>query len=207
MSELRPILLGTSNPGKQRKLAWLLEGLGYQLRTPRDLAPAAEPEERGETHRQVAADKARFWSRHGGGLAIASDGGARIAALGDRWDSLLTRRAAGPAAADRDRAEHLLRLMHGYEGADRDVVWVEGLALARRGELLASWQVEGHLGRLVTRYDPSAIAGGFWMAGLLHLPRFNKVYARLSPEELARVDDGWNDLRPRVRAYLREHRP
>ena len=201
------MLLGTSNPAKQRKLAWLVEGLGYLLITPRELALADEPAEHGESHRQVAADKARFWSYHGGGLAIASDGGARIPALEDRWDSLLTRRAAGPAADDRDRAEHLLRLMRGRRGADRDVVWVEGLALARAGKLLVSWQAEGHLGRLVTRYEPSAIAGGFWMAGLLHVPRFDKLYARLSADELAQVDDAWNELRPRVRTFLRQHRP
>ena len=207
MSESRSILLGTSNPAKQRKLTWLVDGLGYRLTRPEDFAPAAEPEERGETHREVAADKARFWSHHSGGLAIASDGGARIPALGDRWDSLLTRRAAGPGASDQHRAEHLLGLMRGRKGTERDVVWVEGLALARGGELLVSWQVEGHLGRLVTRYEPSAISGGFWMAGLLQVPRFNKLYARLGAEELAQVDDGWNDLRPRVRTYLRQHRP
>ena len=196
------ILLGTSNPAKQRKLAWLLDGLGYALTTPRDHPPVAEPEERGDTHREIAANKARFWSVQAGGLAIASDGGARIPALSDRWDSLLTRRAAGPGADDRDRAEHLLGLMRGRKGAARDVVWIEALSVARSGQLLASWEVSGHVGRLVTRYDPAAIAGGFWMAGLIHVPRFNKLYARLTPAELAQVDDGWNELRPRVRAFL-----
>ena len=202
MNDRRTILLATSNPAKRRKLAWLVDGLGYCPRTPGDYPPAAEPEEIGRTHREIAANKALFWSVREDGLAIASDGGARIPALGDRWDSLRTRRAAGPDADDRRRAEHLLGLMRGREGAERDVIWVEGLALARRGELLASWEAEGRLGRLVTCYDPDAIAGGFWMAGLLHVPRFNKVYARLTPTELAEVDDGWNELRRRVRAFL-----
>jgi inosine/xanthosine triphosphate pyrophosphatase family protein len=198
----RTILLATSNPAKERKLRWLLDGLGYVFRTPRDHPPADEPQETGTTHREVAAQKAAFWSARAAGLAIASDGGARIPALGERWNSLFTRRAAGPDADDRARADHLLRLMHGRKGAERAVVWVEGLALARAGELLASWQVECAPGRLVETYDPRLIEGGFYMLGLIEVPRFGKVLARLGADELAQVDDCWNELRRRVRAYL-----
>lgn len=196
------ILLATGNPAKERKLRWLLEGLRFALRSPRDYPPTMEPEEQGGTHREVAATKASFWSERVGGLAIASDGGARIPALGDRWDSLFTRRAAGADADDRRRADHLLRLMRGRKGPERDVVWVEGLAVARDGALLASWEVEGALGRIVQSYDPSQIVSGFWMPGLVFVPRFGKVLARLSPEELAQADHCWNELRRRVRAFL-----
>jgi XTP/dITP diphosphohydrolase len=207
LSPSRSILLATGNPAKERKLRWLLDGLGYAFRTLRDLPAApAEPVEQGETHREVAALKARFWSEQGGGLAVASDGGAKVPALGDRWDSLFTRRAAGADADDRTRADHLLELMRGRRGAKRDVVWVEGLALARDGELLASWEAQGAIGRLVHAYDPRDIAGGFYMHGLIQVPRFGKVCARLTPDELALVDDGWNELRPRVRAYLKADR-
>lgn len=202
MREARTILLATSNPAKERKLRWLLDALGYAFRAPRDHPPVDEPEETGTTHREVAAQKAAFWSGHAAGLAIASDGGARIPALGDGWNSLFTRRAAGVGADDRARADHLLGLMRGRKGAERTVVWVEGLALARAGELLASWQVECALGRLVYTYDPRLVEGGFYMLGLVEVPRFGKVLARLSPDELAQVDDCWNELRRRVRAYL-----
>ena len=196
------ILLATRNPAKERKLRWLLDGLGYQCRSPRDYPPADEPEEEGGSHREVAAEKARFWSECVGGLAIASDGGARIPALGGQWNSLFTRRAAGEGVDDQARADHLLGLMHGRKGRDREVVWVEGLALARSGELLASWEVEGSLGRLVVAYNPRLIAGGFWMQGLIHVPRLGKVLAQLSPDELAQADHCWNELRRRLRAYL-----
>jgi inosine/xanthosine triphosphate pyrophosphatase family protein len=202
MREDRTILLATSNPAKERKLRWLLDGLGYAFRTPRDHPPAGEPEEVGTTHREVAAHKAAFWSGYAPGLAIASDGGARIPALGERWNSLFTRRAAGVDADDRARADHLLGLMRGRKGTERTVVWVEGLALARAGELLASWQVECTLGRLVEAYDPRLVEGGFYMPGLVEVPRFGRVLARLSADELAQVDDCWNELRRRVRAYL-----
>jgi len=197
------ILLATRNPAKEAKLRWLLRGLSFAFATPREYPSVAEPEEDGTTHRHVAAKKALFWSERASGLAIASDGGARVPALGVAWDSLLTRRAAGIDVEDRDRADHLLGLTRGLKGAQRSVVWVEGLALARGGELLASWEVEGALGRLVERYDPALIRGGFWMGGLLYLPRFGKVYAQLDPSELERADICWNELRRRVRAYFK----
>ena len=206
MDDERTIVLATGNPAKERKLRWLLDGLGFRERSLREYPAADEPEERGGSHREVAAQKAVFWSGRLGELAVASDGGAHIPALGERWNSLFTRRAAGAGADDRDRAEHLLGLMRGRQGAERDVVWIEGLALARSGELLASWEAEGNIGRLVEAYDPTLIAGGFWMAGMIYVPRFGKVYAQLGPDELAQVDDGWNELRGLVREYLAGYR-
>ena len=203
MSDGAPtIFLATTNPAKERKLRWLLDGLGFALETPRDQSAEVEPEESGNSHREVAAGKALFWSRRVGSLVIASDGGARLPALGDRWNSLLTRRAAGPDADDRARADHLLNLMRRRRGADREVVWVEGLALAKSQELLASWEVARSLGHLVERYDPSLIQGGFYMPALIHVPRFRKVLAQLTSDELVQVDHCWNELRRRVRAFL-----
>lgn len=202
MSDSDSILLATRNPAKQEKLRWLLDDLGYALTTPADYPPLVEPEEAGDTHRQVAARKARFWAAHVGGLAIASDGGVCIPSLGDRWNSLFTRRAAGETVDDRNRADHLLGLMQGRKGNDRDIVWVEGLALARSGELVASWEVEGALGRLVERYEPRDLVGGFWMPGMIYVPRYGKVLARLTEDERAEADLCWNELRRRVRAYL-----
>ena len=202
MTGQKTILLATRNRAKEGKLRWLLDGLGYDLETLRDRPDAIEPDEAGRTHRQVAAGKAVFWSRQTDGLAVASDGGARMPALGQGWNSLLTRRAAGADADDRARADHLLGLMRGRRGAERDVVWVEGVALARSGELLASWEVARLLGRLVETYDSRLIEGGFWMAGLIYVRRFGRVLAQLSPSELEEADHCWNELRRRVRAFL-----
>lgn len=196
------ILLATSNPAKAQKLRRVLDGLGYTFRSPRDYRPTDEPEERGGTHREVAVAKAVFWSARIGGLAIASDGGARIPALGGRWNSLFTRRAAGAEVDDHARADHLLGLMRGRQGAERDVIWVEGLALARAGEPLASWEVEHLLGRLVESHTPAQIVGGFWMSGLIYVPRFGKVLAQLSADQLEEADSCWNELRRLVRAHV-----
>ncbi len=196
------ILLATANPAKQAKLRWLVEGTGFQTVTPRELGIEFDPAETGATHREVAAAKALAWSERSGMLTIASDGGARIPAVGASWDSLFTRRAAGPVDDDRERADHVLGLMRGRTGHERNVIWVEGVAVARGQELLAAWEAEGAVGQIIEAYDPSKVVGGFWFPALIYVPRFDKVYADLTPAERDQVDDGWNELRVTVRPFL-----
>ena len=70
-----PILLGTGNPSKQNSLRWLLEDLPLAPMTPSQLGLAEAPDERGDTHQEIAIAKALDWSRSGSMLAIATDGG------------------------------------------------------------------------------------------------------------------------------------
>lgn len=198
------ILLATGNAAKQAKLRWLLEGfeetLGVTTVTPRELGISFDPPESGETHLEVAQGKALAWADRTGELVIASDGGAHIPALGASWNSLFTRRAAGDVPDDRARADHLLGLMRGRTGAERDVVWREAVAIAAPGCILGAWQAEGVPKTLVESYDPAKAQGGFWFPALLMVPRFGKLLADLTPEEADQVDDAWNTLFREVRA-------
>jgi XTP/dITP diphosphohydrolase len=196
------ILLATGNAAKQASLRWLIDGLGFETVTPRDLGISFDPPESGSTHREIAASKALAWADRAGRLVIASDGGAHIPALGASWNSLFTRRAAGDVSDDRARADHLLDLMRDRAGAARDVVWREAVAVAEPGRLLGAWEAEGAIGRLVESYDPAKVEGGFWFPALLTVPRFGKVVADLTPEESEQTDNGWNALRGIVRPYL-----
>ena len=196
------ILLATGNRAKQAKLRWLLDGLELTPVTPEEVGVAFEPAETGRSHGEVAAEKAVAWSERVPHAVVASDGGADIPSLGAAWTSVRTRRAAGADVSDADRADHLLALMRGRTGAERRVVWREAVAIARHGQLLGCWEAAGAIGRLADSYDPADIEGGFWMAGLIVVPRFGKLYRHLTAAELAQVDDAWNDLRNRVRRFL-----
>ncbi|MGE3270738.1 MAG: non-canonical purine NTP pyrophosphatase [Chloroflexota bacterium] len=196
------ILLATGNRAKQAKLRWLIDGLGFEVVTPADIGVSFDPPEHGETHSEVAAAKALAWADHTGRLVIASDGGAYIPVLRESWNSIFTKRAAGAVDSDHARADHLLNLMRPYSGDDRQISWIEGVAVARPGEPLGQWQGSGAIGRLVEQYDPSQIKDGFWFPALVLVPRFGKLVADLTPEETAQLDDGWNALYPDVRRFL-----
>ena len=196
------ILLATGNAAKQAKLRWLIDGLGFEAVTPRELGISLDPPESGTTHQEIAASKALAWADTAGCLAIASDGGIDIPALGPNWNSLYTRRAAGEVPDDCARADHLVGLMRGRTGAERDAFKREAVAVAEPGRVLASWEAGGAIGRVVERYDPSKISGGFWLPAVLWDPRFGKVVADLTPEESEQTENGWNALRAVVRPFL-----
>jgi len=140
----------------------------------------------------------------GDGLAIASDGGIQIPALGPTWNGLFTARAAGPDADDGTRAEHLLTLMQGQ--SNRRILWTEAVALAEGGKLLESWDEAGNEGVLTETYDPANAVPGFWVYRLWFYPGLGKRYVDLSSEELDRVDLTWGRLKEQVQAFFRGQR-
>ena len=200
------ILLATGNADKQRMLRWLLEGLPLNPVTPAGLGVSADPDESADTHEAIARAKAEEWSRVAGVTAIASDGGLLVPALGANWESRYTRRFAGPAAADAERQRRLLELLEPYSGDDRRAAFVEGLAIARQGQTIASWEVQGATGRIV---DTIADAGdatdgdGFWVFPLWRFPQYGRTYDRLTESERADLGDHWSALRALAQEFLR----
>ena len=208
------ILLATNNPDKQQSLRRLLEGLPLSPVTPRQMGLEINPKEEGETHLEVARQKAIQWSRAGSILAIASDGGLVLPALGGRWESLYTRRFAGEPADDQTRVHRLLELMRPYHGTDRQASWVEALAVAHRGRVLASWELRGATGVIAqdapeegsSNLPESSIdSSGFWVFSVWEFPQFGKRYNQLSPAQLEALDDHWVNLRGLVQRYFRSY--
>tara|TARA_B100001765_G_scaffold84016_1_gene51436 strand:+ start:1516 stop:2160 length:645 start_codon:yes stop_codon:yes gene_type:complete len=199
------ILLATGNPAKQQKLAWLVEGLGLSTTTPQQLGLSGVPEEEGGTHQEIARDKAREWSLAGSTLAVATDGGLVLPALGDNWESIYTHRFAGPAADDQERTRRLLELMEPYHGEQREATWVEGLCIADRGRILASWELTGGTGVIAEAPSDTPTIPGFWVFSVWHFPQFGRIYNQLTPEELESLDDHWTSLRRLLRRYFQSH--
>ena len=202
MSHPTTILLATGNPAKQDKLRWLLQGLPLSAIPLSDDIARPPVEETGHGFTDNAVTKAVEYSRRFRGLAISSDGGVAIPALGKNWQALLTGRAAGPDADDAAKTRHLLALMEGKVGDERRVSWTEAVALADSGELLTSWQESGNQGRLTESYDPAHAIPGFWVYSLWLYPRLGKRYVELTPEELFAADLTWGKLRERVQEWF-----
>ena len=196
------VLLASTNPAKQEKLRWLLDGLGFDYTTPADLAPTTPVPEEGNSHRENAEHKARVWSERAGMMAVASDGGLVIPALGEGWKALHTGRFAGAGASDVERLDRLLELMRPYTGDQRAACWTEALALAEGGRLPQSWCVRSQPGLLATEYDPTGIKPGFWAFSLWYLPHLGKSYSRLSEQEMEGLEDHWGRLRGLARGFF-----
>ena len=199
------ILLATHNPAKATRMQGLLDGLPLHFRFAKDIASQPVIAEDGSSHLEIAQAKAVAWSAAATGLAIASDGGLVVPALGESWSSIFTRRSTGEKLSDEARAEQLLALMQPYHGSQREVSWVEALAIARDGTLLGSWEAQGLHGLLAEAYKPPPkTTAGFWLPGLWCSGTGAKRYWELTDEELAEVGDPWAQLRPAVRQAVED---
>lgn len=197
-----PVLIATTNPAKSARLRRCLVGWSFRFYGPEALPGARPPEEHADSHRAVAKEKALAWSRAARGLAIASDGGLVIPALGPRWDSLTTKRSTGGEdTPDEERLRRLLKLMKSYEGEDRRALWREAVVLADGDAVVQAWEVEGPIG-YIARAPSSARIEGFWAAALWNFPDLGKTYTELSAEELRRVGDPWTRLTDAIQGWL-----
>ncbi len=196
------ILLGSTNVAKIDRLRDCLEGWSFDFITVNELPPHEPPEETGSAHLGIAEAKAVAWAQISGGLAIASDGGIDIPALGPNWDSLLTRRAAGGNATDEDRIQHLLALMdHLDSDREREATWKEAVTIASPHGVIRSWKVTGPTG-IVRRQPSESRIEGFWLASLWHFPGLGKTYTELTTEELHTIGDPWLNLKSQIQTWL-----
>lgn len=202
---MRDILLATVNPAKQARLSWLLKGLPVTCRAPDEvgLAGLAGPEEGESTHIQIAREKAVAWCVDGSMMAISSDGGLEIPALGERWQSVLTHRLSGDGT-DQERVARLLEMMRSCSGGERQATWLEALAIADKGTLIASWEVRGATGYVAEAPGPLSAVPGFWAFSVWQIPALGKRYSELTDAELAQVEDHWTQLKDLVQSFLGE---
>lgn len=196
-----PILLATGNRDKQSEFRRLLDGLPFVPVSPAEAGLSGVPDEEGDTHEAIARDKAAQWSKAASMLAIASDGGLVIPALGPRWESRYTRRFAGLAADNGERLSRLLELMRPCRGEDRRASWVEALAIAHSGRILVSWELYGGAGYL-DEQPPDGPLPEFWVFSVWRFPQFGATYAQLTGAQRESIDDHWTRLRRFARRYL-----
>ncbi len=119
---MRPLLVATTNPGKQAEFRRLLASLGARIVVPGDVGLDLEVEEPYDTYAENAATKAIAYARASGLPTLADDSGIEVAALG--WGpGVRSARWGGP-----DKAAGLLAALS--EADDRRARMVCVLAVA-----------------------------------------------------------------------------
>jgi inosine/xanthosine triphosphate pyrophosphatase family protein len=204
MKPKKNLLLATGNPMKLLELERLVAGLPLGLLTPEQISLSLELDEKGLSHMENAQSKAIAFSSASGLLALSSDGGLVVPALGESWKSVLTHRFAGDIN-DTEKAQTLLRMMEGYKGEQRQVFWREALCLADEAEVVFSYEIEGSSGMLLQELDPSLMVPGFWVSGLWHFPYLNKTYGELLEEERDEINDHWAQLKKLTQSFFNRY--
>ena len=118
------LLLGTTNPGKQREFRRLLAGLPGRIVDPQQLGLHLEVPEPHHSYAENASTKAVAYCRASGLITVADDSGIEVAAL--EWGPGVRSARFGDPTAD-----HPERLLLALEGAtDRRARMVCALAVA-----------------------------------------------------------------------------
>lgn len=152
MTEPRPLVLASHNPGKLSELRELLADTPWQLRGAAEFG-LGEPDEDASTFVENALIKARHAARATGLPALADDSGLVVDALGGA-PGVVSARYAGAGAGDEANMRKLLAAAEGLEGAARACRFVCVIVLLRHAA------------------DPMpVIAEGVWQGRLLRVPR------------------------------------
>jgi XTP/dITP diphosphohydrolase len=170
------VFAATSNAGKLREFALAAQAFAELEIAPlpgfREIVPA---EETGLTFEENARLKALYYGAYSDDLVFAEDSGLEVAALGG-VPGVYSARYAGDGATD--AANNALLLEQLASAVDRSARFVCVTALARRGEVLATFEgfVEGVIA------DAPQGEHGFGYDPLFFHPPSGCTTAQLSPE-------------------------
>jgi XTP/dITP diphosphohydrolase len=208
MASTAPVLvLGTTNAGKLRELAALLEPHGIACRSLADEPNAVDVEETGSTFAENAALKAGQQARALGAWVLAEDSGLVVPALGGA-PGIFSARFAGAGNADGRADERnnalLLERLSRHHGADRAAHYACHAALADpSGAIVAT--SEGTCGGLIAT-EPQG-AGGFGYDPLFIVPEYHRTFGDLSPQVKGVISHRGRAMRGIMPAIVRHLSP
>lgn len=181
-------VLATQNQAKLREMANILQTLGVEVVSPRDLGIDLEVEETGETFAENAMLKARAVCAAAGLPAIADDSGLCVDAL-NGGPGVYSARYGGEGLNDRDRYQLLLSGMRGQTTRAAHFTCAIACVFPNGDELTAEGACPGTIA-----FAPMG-EGGFGYDPIFFLPEKAKTFAQLTEEEKAEVSHRGKALR------------
>lgn len=193
------IVIASTNPHKVGKLKEILEPYFDDIKSLVDLPGVKPIEEHGKTFTDNARIKALGLSKELKTTVIATDAGASIPALGDKWNALRTRRFIGENKTDEDRVSKMLEMMDGK--TDRRIWFTEAYSLCKDGNVLFETQVNSPIGYIKESWD-GRMKPGAWLLSVWHLPNRKKDFFDLTPDEIKEEENTWAELKKNIDSYF-----
>jgi XTP/dITP diphosphohydrolase len=189
------LLIATTNPGKLKEIAGILEGVPVSLLTLSDRT-LVEPEETGTTFEDNARLKARYYSKATGLLSVADDSGIEIDAL-DKAPGVHSARWHGTDYPTKFRKIQELFRERGVTGSTARFVCSVAVADGETILFEATGTVEGEIAS-----EPRG-TNGFGYDPIFFYPPFGCTLAELDRERKAEVSHRGKAFRA-LREYLLE---
>jgi XTP/dITP diphosphohydrolase len=192
-------VVATSNAGKAREIAAVLEGLPFRVLSLADLGIRADFEETGRTFAANARGKAEFYSRLSGLPTLADDSGLVVDALNGAPGVVSARFSGKNANAVRNNRK-LLRELADFPDVKRGARFVCCMALARDGRTIK--QVSGRVGGRILRVPRGGL--GFGYDPLFYYRRLGRTFAELPAEVKNDFSHRGRALR-KMAAFIADH--
>jgi len=194
------LFLATRNEGKIREIRELLKGCDTRITSLRDYPDAPEVVENGQSYRDNALKKARFFARWMGKLTLADDSGLEVDYLKGK-PGVFSARYAGEVANDRENIRRVLRELEGISPPKRGAVFrcVMALVAPWGDEEVVEGECRGWIG-LEERGEK-----GFGYDPIFVIPRYGKTVAELTLTEKNRLSHrgkALNKLRKKLKGYI-----
>ncbi len=195
---MKKLLLATSNPGKFNEIKKYLSDLPIEVVSLQDLNITEKVEEIGQTFKENAILKARFYFKKSNLPTLADDGGFEIDYLNGE-PGVKSHRWLGYEMSDQELIEETLRRLEGVKKLDRgaQIRAVTALALPN-DEVYTS---EGVIKGFITDEVKTKIIPGYPFRSIFYITEFNKVLADLTEEEHQKINHrlkAINELKPHI---------
>lgn len=197
------LLIATTNPAKLAEYRLLLSGYPLELLSLRDFGIAEEPQETGNTFRDNAMLKARFYFERSAIATLADDGGLEVDALGGA-PGVASHRWLGPHADDTALARAVVERAAQMPQAPRTARLRCATALVyRKDSKIQEAITEGTMQGVIAARAYSPVRPGFPYRAVLYLPERGCYLAELSEADAAQVSQRRIAVQ-RAEPYLRE---
>ncbi|OGE79445.1 MAG: hypothetical protein A2751_05435, partial [Candidatus Doudnabacteria bacterium RIFCSPHIGHO2_01_FULL_46_14] len=174
------LLLGTTNSGKIADYKKYLQHANLEAVSLRDLGLLMdEPLEIGETYRDNALLKAKFYAERTEYPTLADDGGFEVDALDGR-PGIESKRWVGPHGTDKDRIDTLMTAMKGQTNRKAKLVLAVCVYLPVERETIF---VENAIEGIIPEKASPTMVEGFPYRSVLFLPKYDKFYIDLLEED------------------------
>jgi XTP/dITP diphosphohydrolase len=206
MDTASTLVLGTTNAGKLRELAELLEPLGISCRSLAGLADAVDVEETGSSFAENAALKASQQARALRSWVLAEDSGLCVDALGGGPGIYSARFAAAHGGGSGDERNNALLLdrLAAVPTTDRAAHYACHAALADPHGTIAATSQGICRGLIATAAQGG---GGFGYDPLFIVPEYHRTFGELSPAVKAVVSHRARATRAIIPLLVRLLRP
>jgi len=196
------LLIATTNQGKTKEYKDFLRDLNLEIVSLNNVGRFKPVDETGQTFKQNAILKAKGYFSQFKFPVLADDGGLEIDIL-NKEPGVRSHRWLGYEASDKELVKQALKRLTGIPKKQRTARIVTWVAFYNGKNLfLESGAIEGY----IVEKMPDWIEKGFPWRSILFIPKFNKLYQELTPEEHQKINHRkkiLKRLRPKIKKALK----